>query len=93
MKGWYRAAFERDPPPAQVTLKWITADQVDLYIYIPPPGDNIPVSVEQFPVDDSVPTEENIKWAVTRLHNHRSGESSGMRDKHLKGWLEEARKK
>ena len=60
MKGWYRYAVDHAPPPAWVTLECITADQVDLYSYVPPPGDNIPVSVDPFPVDDSVPMEEEI---------------------------------
>ena len=45
---------------------------MDLYIYVPPLGENIPVSVEPFLVDDLVPTEEEIKWAVTQLQNHSS---------------------
>ena len=44
-------------------------------------------------MDDSVPTEDEIDWMVTRLHNHRSGGPSGMRDDHLKGGLAAARKK
>ena len=45
MKGWYRAAFDRAPPPAQATLEWIMEERVDLYCQIPPLGENIPVSV------------------------------------------------
>ena len=60
MKGWYRAAFERTPKPAQVTLYWITAERVDLYQHVPPPGENIPVSVEPFQVEDLLPMEDKI---------------------------------
>ena len=52
MKGWYRAVVDHVPPPARVTLEWITMEKVDLYIYIPPPGENISVSVEPLPVED-----------------------------------------
>ena len=69
------------------------AEQVDIYSYVTPPGENIPVSVEPFPVDDLVSTEYDIEWAVTRLCNHRSGDPSGMRVEHLKGWLATVRKK
>ena len=31
IKGWYREAFNRAPPPAQVTFEWITAERVELY--------------------------------------------------------------
>ena len=44
-------------------------------------------------MDDSVPTEYNIEWAVKRLINHRSGGNSGMRPEHLKGWLAVAKRK
>ena len=61
IKGWYQAAVDRAPPSAWVTLEWITAEWVDLYTYIPSPGANIPIYVEPFPLDDSVPTEDKIE--------------------------------
>ena len=57
---------------------------MDLYIYVPPPGDNIRVSVEPFLVDDLLPTENEIKWLVKRPQNNRSGGPSGMRAEHQK---------
>ena len=93
IKGWYRAAVDCAPPPARITLEQITADQVDLYIYVPPPGENILISIEPLPVDDLVSTEDDIEWVVTYLQNNCSGGPSGMRDEHLKGWLAEARNK
>ena len=82
MKGWYRSAVERAPPPARVTHDQIKTDQVELYIYVPAPVENIPVSVETFPVEDLVPTEDDIEWAVKRLRNHRSRGTSGIRASH-----------
>ena len=93
IKGWYRAAVDGAMPPARVTLKRITAERVDLYIYVPSPGANIPISEEPLLVDDLVTTEVKTKWAVKRLQNHLSRGPSGMRDKHLKGWLAAERKK
>ena len=58
MKGWYKAAVNRSPPHDQATLERITAERVGLYSHIPPPGDNIPVTVTLSEVDDSVPTED-----------------------------------
>ena len=92
IKGWYKAAVDHAPPPTQVTLKQIMAERVELYSYVPPPGNNIPISIQPFPVEDSVPTEDEIKWAVTRLRNHRYGGPSGMRAEHLNRWLATARK-
>ena len=59
-KGWYRSAVDCAPPPARVTLEWITAERMDLYHHVPPPGENIPVSVEPFQVEYSVPTKDEI---------------------------------
>ena len=53
--------------PTRVTLKRITTERVDLYIYVPPLGANIPISVEPFLVDDLVSKEDNIEWALKRL--------------------------
>ena len=68
------------------------AERVDLYCHVPPPGENILIFVEPFPVEDSVPKEDKIEWEVKWLQNHRSGGPSGMRDENLKGWLAEKRK-
>ena len=57
IQGWYKAAIDRAPPPARVTLKRITADRVALYSHVLPPGDNIPVTIKPFGVKDSVPEE------------------------------------
>ena len=87
MKGWYKAEVNRAPPPARTTLKRITAEQVDLYSYVPPPGENIPVTVTLAGVDNSLTMEDEIADAVKKLRRNRSGGPSGMRAEHLKGWL------
>ena len=66
IQGWYKAAVDRAPPPARVTLKRITAERVALYSRVPPPGENIPVALEPFKVEDEVPEEGEIEWARTR---------------------------
>ena len=64
-------------PPARVTIERITAKRVELYSYVPPPGNNIPNSVQPFLLDDSVTTEDEIEWAVKRLRNNCSGGAVG----------------
>ena len=91
IQGWYKAAVDRTPPPARVMLKRIMADKVALYSRVPPPGDSIPVEIEPFEVEDKVPDEGGIEWAVKRLRNNCSGWPSRMRVEHLKGWLAAAR--
>ena len=79
LQGWYKAAFNRAPPPAYATLKQITAERVDLYSYVPPLGENIPVNVTPADLDDSVPKEDEIAEAVKKLRRNRSGGLSWMR--------------
>ena len=93
LKGWYKAVVDRAPPPARATLEWITAERVDLYSSVPSPGTNIPVTVRPVPVNDSVPTKDEIEESVKNLQRNRSGEASGMRAEHLKGWLAESKRK
>ena len=83
LKRWYKAAVDRAPPPARATLKRITAERVDLYRYVPSLGKNIPISVQAVPVDNSVPTKNEIKEAVRHLWRNRSGGALGMRAEHL----------
>ena len=87
MKGWYQAAVDHAPPPAWFTLKRITAERVYLYRYVPPPEDNIPVSVEPFPVEYLVSMEDEIEWAVKQLHNHFYEGPLGIQAKQINGWL------
>ena len=72
IQGWYRAAVDRAPPPARVTLERITAERVALYSHVPLLGDNTPGAIKPFVVEDSVPEEGEIEWAVKRLRNNRS---------------------
>ena len=92
LKGWYKAAVDRDLPPTQVTLERITAERVAMYSYVPPLGENTPISVKPLPVDDSVPEEDEVEWAVKRLRNNRCWGASGMGAEDLKRWLDTARK-
>ena len=77
---------------AQVTLERITAERVALYIYVPPPGENIPISIKSLQVEDLVPEEGEIEWVVKQLRNNRSWGASGVRVEHLKRRLAAARK-
>ena len=53
------------------------AERADLYRYVPSLGNNIPISVQPAPVDDSVPTEDEIEEAVKHLQRNRSGGGVG----------------
>ena len=60
MKGLYKAAVNHTLPSARVNLERIMAESVGLYHHVPPPEENISVSVEPFQVEDTVPTEDEI---------------------------------
>ena len=92
MKGWYKIMAGRVFPPARLTIKRITAERVALHHHIPPPGENIPVSVGPFPLDELVPTEGDIEWEVRSMRDNRSGGLSRIRAEHLQQWLWEAQK-
>ena len=74
------------------SLKRITAERVTLYSWVPPTGDSIPVDIAPFAVEDGVPEETEVEWAVKRLKNNRAGGASRMRAEDLKGWLAAARR-
>ena len=87
LQGWYKAAVDRAPPPARTTLKRVTAERVALYIQVVPLGDSILVNIEPFAVEDRIPEEGYIDWAVKCLRNNRAGGPSQMRAEDLKGCL------
>ena len=66
-------------------MEWIV-----LYCHIPPPGENILISIEPLPFNDLVPTEDDIEWSVQRLVSSRYGGPSGMISEHLHQCLREA---
>ena len=68
-------------------MEWL-----DLYRYVLPPGDNVPIFVKPFLVEVSVPMEDDIEWVVNRIGNNRSKGTSWMRDENIKGWMAEAQK-
>ena len=45
------------------------------------------MAIEPFVVEDSVPEEGEIEWAVKRLRSNRSGGPLRIRAEHIKGWL------
>ena len=92
MKGWYKAAAKRGPPPARATLERITAKQTELYRRVAPPGENIPVTVDPTHIDDLVHTEDEVEAAVKKLRRNRLGGPSRIRAEHVKGWLAAARR-
>ena len=87
LKGWYRAAEDRPPKPCHASMARQTAERVALYQRVPPPGESIPINVDPFQIDDSVPKEPEIRAVVKGLRTGRAGGASGMTAEHIKEWL------
>ena len=83
---------DRKLPSPRVTLKHITAERVDLYRQLTPPGENIPIYVDHLPVEDLVPTKEKVDWTVRRFKSNHSRSTSGMMVENLWGCFRETRK-
>ena len=87
LKGWYREAGEISPRPCLQTMEQQTAERVELYGRVPPPGDPIPINVDAFDVNDGVPPDEEIRGVARDLRNGRAGGASYMRAEDVKSWL------
>ena len=55
------------------SLKRVTAERAQLYSRVPPPVDAISVTIDPYKVEDGVPSEAEVEWAVKRLRNNRAG--------------------
>ena len=87
MQGWYKTAYNLPPPPVCISLAHITAEQVEVYRKVPPPGDNMTIETSPFSIDDYIPLMDKIEWSVYRLWRHLSGRASSMQAEHLQYWL------
>ena len=83
MQGWYREVVDHALPPARVKFERITAECKELYSAVLPPGETIPIFLPPSPINNSVPTYEEVEWAVRRLRGHWLGGPSHMRTEHL----------
>ena len=87
MPRWYKSVEDRPPPPSRVAIATITAEKFEIYRYVAPAGDPIPVGDLPFLVDYSVPKDEDITWALRMHCLNLLGGPSGMRAEHLRQWL------
>ena len=75
----YKDAMDRPPPPSGVAIATMTEERVNIYQNVPPPREPIPVGDLPFLVDNTIPEDEEIGWAVRRLGLNRLGSPLGMR--------------
>ena len=77
MKGWYKTATNRPPPPAHIMLALITEEHVELYRRVPPHRDSITIKTAPYAIDESTPFMDKISWEVRRLWRHCLGGGGG----------------
>ncbi len=64
-----------------------TSERVDLYARRLSPGDPLPINVKRTKINDDVPSDGEIRTAVSKLSNGCAAGASGMRAEHAKEWL------
>ena len=72
MQGWYKAEVDLPQTPDRA-LATMTAERKDIYRHVPLSGEPIPVEDLLFLVNDEIPEDEEIAWAVCRLCLNCSG--------------------
>jgi hypothetical protein len=87
LKGWYRPMEDRAPKACPEMLTLQTAERVELYTAVPPPGWSMPINVTPIPVPDGTPTDQEIREVVEKLRNGRAAGATWMQAEHLKDWL------
>ena len=87
LKGWYQTASETMTCPCPQTMVQQTTEWIALYAQRDSPGEPLPINVDPIPIKDGVPTDGELRKAVTDLTNGRAGGASGMRAEDVKAWL------
>ena len=90
LKRWYRHATAHQPKPSREDLIRVTDSFRQLYTAQPPTAPPIPIHVQPFPVEDGLPTDDEIGAAIKRLRNGRAPGPSKMKAETLKDWHREA---
>ena len=79
LKGWYCLVEDRAPKACPETLASQTAERVELYTTVPPPGWLMPINMTPIPVPDGTPTDHEIREVVEKLWNGRELMQRGCR--------------
>jgi hypothetical protein len=67
LKGWYKAASDTAPAASPMSLAAQTAERVDLYRKVPPPGDPLPIHVDKANIPDGPPSDGELREVVRGL--------------------------
>ncbi len=92
LKGWYQSAEDQAPKVCPETLALQTAERVELYTAVCPPGWSMPINIDPIPVPDGPPIYHEIREVVAKLRNGCTAGATGMKVEHLKEWLHGVRR-
>ena len=92
LRGWYRAASETQSAPCPQTMARQTRERMELYAKRVSYGANFPNNGEPFDIGDGIPTEGELREAVTKMSHGRCGGASGIRAEHMQEWLRGAKR-
>ncbi len=67
LKGWYKAASDTAPTASPMSLAAQTAERVDLYRKVPPPGDPLQIHVDKVDIPDGPPSDGELREVVRGL--------------------------
>ena len=67
MRGWYKYAMDRPPPPTRADIVTIALERVELYRSVPLMVQPIPVRMKPLHVDNSIPEDKEIAWEVLHI--------------------------
>ncbi len=78
---------EDQAPTCPEILSRQTAERVEFYTAVPPPGWLLPINTTPTPIPDGPLKDLEIREVVVKLWNGRSAGATGMKAERLKGWL------
>jgi hypothetical protein len=95
LQAWYKHAGGRASCPSKTDLQKLQTEYSELLANKPSTGEPIPIMINPYSIDDSIPTDTEIGKSVGRIHTGRSPGPTGIRAGDLKkrrneAWREES---
>ena len=87
LKAWHREAGGMTIRPCYASMKRQTEEREDLYGFQVSPGEHMPINRDPILLPNKAPPDADIRAAVKRLRNGRTGGGTMMRTEDIKAWL------